>query len=167
MQSIFFLFIFVVSFCCGAFAQNVSDAVVSTESSGKSLDTSSSSTGAMDTEVVPKADIPEAGEPASSYKGDESYGSDDSDLPSKENLPSDAKGLVTDDGTTAAGDYEKAPKGEPDSDVDYDLRQLPPKQSAVSAGTPGSDVDADTNALGSGADTLAPAKSQSSDTYGE
>ena len=144
MQSIFFLFIFVVSFCCGAFAQNVSDEAVSTESSGKSLDASSSSTGAMDTEVVPKADIPEAGEPASSYKGDESYGGEDSDLPPKENSSADTKDLVTDDGAVSAGDYDKLPKSMPDSGV-----------------------DADAGVSNSGEDMPPPAQRQSSDNYGE
>jgi len=138
MQSIFFLFIFVVSFCCGAFAQNVSDEAVSTESSGKSLDASAGSAGTVDTDVVPKADIPDAGVPAPAYGGD------DNDLSSKENSSADTKDLATDDGTTAEGDYDKPSKS-----------------------MPGPDADIDTDASGSGNDAGAPAKSEPSDTYGD
>ena len=160
MKSIFVLFVFAVLFYCGAFAQNVSDEMTSTESSGKSLDASAGSVGTMDTEVVPKADIPEAGVPASDYKGDETYSGGDNDLPPKGNTPADMKDLVTDDGTTPAGDYDKPSKGEPDSDLDSDLRQGSPKRPAVSD-------DLESGPSGSGADTPEPAKSQPSDNFGE
>jgi hypothetical protein len=143
MQSIFFLFIFVVSFCFGAFAQNVSDEMTGTESSGKSLDTYAGNAGTMDTDVVPQADIPEAGAPAATQD------------------------LITDDGTTAAGDYEKVPKSISDSDEDLDLQQSPPKRPAVSANASDSDTGLDAGVSDSDDGTAAPGKSEPSDTYGE
>ena len=128
MKSIFVLFVFAVSFCCGAFSQDTSDTL---------------SSGSMDTNVVPQADIPESGEPA------------------------DTKGLVTDDGVTPAGDYGKVPKSISDSGADLGLRKGPPKQPTASANAPDSDTDLDIGATGSGEDTTAPAKSEPSDTYGE